>query len=72
MKKQDKFIFLVKVSDKGQISIPKAARDAFGIETGDTLLMLGDLEKGLALVKSDEYYDFASAILSAKGEESDD
>lgn len=50
---QDKFIFgVVKVGDKGQIVIPKEAREVFGIETGDSLLILGDLTKGLAIVKT--------------------
>ena len=48
-----KFIFgVVKVSDKGQILIPKEARDTFNIEPGDSLILLGDIEKGLALVKT--------------------
>lgn len=50
---QDKYIFgVVKVGDKGQIVIPKEAREVFGIESGDSLLVLGDRTKGLALVKT--------------------
>ncbi len=71
-KEQDKFIWTVKVSEKGQISIPKQARDAFDIKTGDTLIMLGDLSRGLALVKYEEYLQFATAIFNAKNGESDD
>ncbi len=49
-----KFIFGVcKVGEKGQIVIPKEARQAFGIKSGDALLLLGDLKKGLALVKTE-------------------
>ena len=45
----DKFAWTVTVGVKGQIVIPKEARVAFGIEPGDTLLILGDKEKGLAI-----------------------
>lgn len=43
---------VVKVGDKGQIVIPKEARKLFDIKAGDALLVLGDLSKGLALVKT--------------------
>ena len=33
-----------KVGDRGQIVIPKEAREFFGIEPGDTLLILGKTE----------------------------
>ena len=50
---KDKYIFgVVKVGDKGQIVIPKEAREVFGITPGDSLLVLGDATKGLALVKT--------------------
>ena len=40
-----KYIFgVVKVGDKGQIVIPKDARKIYNIQTGDTLMMLGDLK----------------------------
>lgn len=45
----DKFAWTVTVGVKGQIVIPKEARVVFGIEPGDTLLILGDKEKGLAI-----------------------
>ena len=50
---QDKVIFgVVRISDKGQIVIPKDARDVFGLKPGDSLLVLGDKTKGIALVKT--------------------
>ena len=45
---------LVRVNDKGQITLPKQCRDVFGIEPQDTLLVLGDEDKGIALVKVTE------------------
>ena len=66
--KQDKFLWTVKVSEKGQIVIPKQAREAFNIKEGDTLLLLGDKQKGIAIAKYDDYLKFAEAIFNAKGE----
>ena len=51
--KDGKYLFgVVKISDKGQIVIPKEAREVFNIKAGDSLLVLGDTAKGLALVKT--------------------
>ena len=43
--KQDKFIWTAKVGEKGQIVIPKEARDVFGINSGDNLILFGDIKK---------------------------
>lgn len=59
-----KFIWTTKVSNKGQIVIPKQARDEFNIKEGDTLIMFGDKEKGIALAKYDDYLKFAEAIFN--------
>lgn len=45
---------LVRVNDKGQITLPKQCRDIFGIKPQDTLLILGDEDRGIALVKISE------------------
>ena len=45
----------VRVGERGQMVIPKRAREVFGIEPGDELLLLGDEERGLALVKSSAF-----------------
>lgn len=45
-----KFISIVKVSDKGQIVIPKGARELFGIQPGDQLLLMADKKRGIALI----------------------
>ena len=51
-KKGKKFYGSVTVTERGQISLPAEARKDFDIKTGDKLLVLGDLEKGIALAKS--------------------
>ena len=54
IKEKDKYIFGVcKVGERGQIVIPKDARAIFNINPGDSLILFGDLKKGLALVKTD-------------------
>lgn len=42
---------IVKMNDKGQITLPVNCRKVFGIEPGDSILVLGDENKGMALVK---------------------
>lgn len=63
---EDKFISTVKVGEKGQIVIPKGARDLFGIQPGDTLLLMADTKQGIAIVQNDGYLNFANAILQAQ------
>lgn len=43
------FAWMVKVGEKGQFVIPKEAREVFGINPGDTLIVLGDVKQGLAI-----------------------
>lgn len=45
-----KFISIVKVGEKGQIVIPKGAREMFNIQPGDQLLLLADKKRGIALI----------------------
>ena len=58
----DKFIVSVKVGPKGQITIPIEARRMFDISEGDTLMVMGDRSRGIALVKSDEFYKFMGGV----------
>jgi AbrB family looped-hinge helix DNA binding protein len=53
-----KYASTVRVGEKGQIVIPKAARDLFGIKPGDTLLLLADVQRGIALVRPDLFEQF--------------
>lgn len=49
----------VKVGPKGQITIPKEARAMFNIQEGETLVVLGDKKRGIAILKSDMFYQLA-------------
>lgn len=51
-----------KVGDRGQIVIPKEARDLFQIHPGDTLLILGEEETGLIVSKPDVLADIANKL----------
>ena len=61
--KNDRFIISVKVGPKGQITIPAEARRMFDISEGDTLMVMGDVNRGLALVKADRFYDLMGGDL---------
>lgn len=54
----------VKVGEKGQIVIPKEAREHFGITPGETLLVLGDDSQGLIVTKPDAIRELALQIFS--------
>ena len=53
---QGRFIVSVKVGPKNQITIPVEARKMFNIKEGDTIMVMGDKERGLALFKDDAFY----------------
>lgn len=57
MKEKDRFIVSVKVGPKGQITIPVEARKMFDIKEGDTLMVLGDIKRGIAIMKDDLFYN---------------
>jgi len=58
-----KYIFgVVKVGDRGQIVIPKDAREIYGISAGDSLLVLGD-SKGMAILKTEIFQDKIDEVL---------
>ena len=52
-----------KVGDRGQIVIPKDAREFYGIKPGDTLLVLGDEDNGMIVTKPEILNDLAARIL---------
>jgi AbrB family looped-hinge helix DNA binding protein len=63
---KDKFAGIAKVGEKGQIVIPKEARDMFNIKPGDLVLVLCDRKKGIAIAKSEILEDTIDKAMSGK------
>ena len=60
---KEKYVGIAKVGEKGQIVIPKEARDMFNIKPGDTVVVLCDITKGMAIVKSEMIEDNMDKIM---------
>lgn len=59
-----KHIFgIAKVGSKGQIVIPKNAREIFNIKPGDQLAIIGDEEQGIAILTEEKFQEFIQLIL---------
>ena len=69
MKKARHVFGTAKVGDRGQIVIPKDAREFYGIHPGDTLLILGDEENGMIVTKPEVLSSLAEKILDQIGKE---
>lgn len=63
-----KYAWSATVGEKGQIVIPKEAREIFGIKPGDTLIILGDEERGLAIPPRSALAELAAAVFDAERE----
>lgn len=59
---KDKFVGIAKVGEKGQIVIPKEAREMFDIKSGDSIIVLCDKQKGIALLKADAIEDLSDKV----------
>ena len=60
---EDRFIVSVKVGPKGQITVPVEARKMFDIKEGDTLMVMGDVKRGIALLKTDMFYRMMEEVV---------
>lgn len=63
-----KYAWSATVGEKGQIVIPKQARELFDIKPGDTLVILGDEKRGLAIPPKSFFDRFADAVFETEGE----
>ena len=66
-----KYAWTATVGEKGQIVIPKQARDIFEIKPGDTLLLLGDEERGIAIPPKGAFAELFGVAFQEKDGESD-
>ncbi len=64
-----KYAWTATVGDKGQIVIPKQARELFGIKPGDTLLLLGDIKRGIAIPPQTQFARLAETVFEKDGED---
>ena len=67
-----KFISTVTIGEKGQIVIPKAAREMFDLEPGDTIVLLADEKRGIALVQNDRMMSLAESVMKETFPDSND
>ncbi|MBQ7549159.1 MAG: AbrB/MazE/SpoVT family DNA-binding domain-containing protein [Clostridia bacterium] len=65
-----KYAWSAKVGEKGQIVIPKQAREVFGIESGDTLILLGDINRGIAIPPKSSFDTLSALVFN--GDNSDE
>ena len=59
-----KFAWMVKIGEKGQFVIPKEARDFFGFQPGDEILVLGDRYKGIAVLPKEKQQEYIKQIFN--------
>lgn len=64
-----KYMSSVKVGPKGQIVIPKEVREMFQIQPGDTMLILADTQRGIALERYQVFEQIADAIFAGRAKE---
>ena len=69
---KSRFISTVSIGEKGQIVIPKAAREMFNLEPGDTIVLLADKKRGIALVQNDKLMKIAESVFDETLPESED
>ena len=67
MRPEGKYAWTVTVGEKGQIVIPKQARELFGIQPGDNLVMLADVERGIAIPPKTAFSEFMKQVFKEDG-----
>ena len=66
------FMSSVRIGPKGQIVIPKEAREMFGIGPGDTLVLLADKKKGIAIQTADKLNPVLRKVFEALPEDDEE
>ena len=60
-----KYAWMVKIGEKGQFVIPKEARELFSLQPGDEILVLGDQERGLAILPKEKQLDVMKQVFGS-------
>lgn len=60
---KSKYVGICKVGEKGQIVIPKEIRKMFDINPGDSVIVLSDKERGIAILKADVIDSLSDKVL---------
>ena len=68
---EGKYAWTVKVGEKGQFVIPKEARNIFNINPGDTLIVLADINKGIAIPPKNMFAHLMETIFNQDEEKRD-
>lgn len=66
---EGKYAWTVTMGEKGQIVIPKQAREIFGLQPGDSIILLGDIERGLAIPHKHTLEKLAEQVFRESGED---
>ena len=69
---QDKFMTTVRIGPKGQIVIPKEVRAMFGLAPGDSLILLADRERGIALQTTEKLSPLLRSVFDGMESEEED
>ena len=59
-----KYAWMVKIGEKGQFVIPKEARDLFDLQPGNEILVLGDENRGLAILPKEMQQEYIKRLFS--------
>ena len=59
-----KYAWMVKIGEKGQFVIPKEAREMFDFQPGDEILVLGDIQRGIAILPKAKQQDTIKQVSS--------
>ena len=59
-----KFAWMVKIGEKGQFVIPKEARDVFGFQPGEEILVLGDVNRGIAILPREMQKEYIARLFT--------
>ena len=59
---EGKYAWMVKIGEKGQFVIPKEARELFDLQPGNEILVLGDKERGIAILPKEKQQEYIEQI----------